>query len=94
MTRARVLVEAAVDGSRRAVEQQIIAAAELIERAQRGLADARRELRQALDARATLPGPQQGLCGTPAGYRRHQRNLEAPCWACMEARAWDKRRRR
>lgn len=86
MTRARALARAAVNGSGGAVEQQIISAARRIEQAHQELAEARRELRLALEARAALPGYKLGLCGTPAGYRRHQRNLEPSCWACLEAR--------
>lgn len=38
-------------------------------------------------------GRQPGRCGTPAGYRRHQRAKEHPCIACVEAWTWDASRR-
>lgn len=68
-------------------------AAFLVNAAHDQLAHAQRALYAALDKRAQHPGRQTGECGTPAGYRRHQRAEDAPCRACMEANNWDKRRR-
>lgn len=68
-------------------------AAFLVNAAHDQLAHARRTLFYALERRAAQPGRKTGECGTPAGYRRHQRAEQAPCWACTEANNWDKRRR-
>lgn len=68
-------------------------AAYLVNAAHDQLAHARRTLFGALEHRATRPGRKPGECGTPAGYRRHQRAEEAACWACTEANNWEKRRR-
>jgi hypothetical protein len=68
-------------------------AAFLVNAAHDQLTHAQRTLYRALDARARRPGRKPGECGTPAGYRRHQRAGEPPCPACMEGNNWDKRRR-
>jgi hypothetical protein len=68
-------------------------AAYLVNAAHDQLAHARRMLSAALEERASEPGRKAGECGTPAGYRRHQRAEESACWACVEANNWDKRRR-
>ena len=67
-------------------------AAFLVNAAHEQLAHAQRSLYSALDQRSKIPGRKPGECGTPAGYRRHQRAVETPCWACMEANNWAKRR--
>jgi hypothetical protein len=67
-------------------------AAFLVDAAHAQLAHAQRALYAALDARAKEPGRKHGECGTPAGYRRHQRSGTAPCFACMEGNNWAKRR--
>lgn len=68
-------------------------AAHLVNAAHAQLHHAQRHLYAALERRAERPGRQPGDHGTPAGYRRHQRAEEPPCWACMEAHNWDLRRR-
>lgn len=68
-------------------------AAFLVNAAHDQLTHARRALFAALDARARRSGRQPGECGTPAGYRRHQRAQDPPCFACVEANSWEKRRR-
>lgn len=68
-------------------------AAYLVNAAHAQLGHARRALFAALDARAKTPGRKPGECGTPAGYRRHQRARQVPCYACIEGRTWDERRR-
>lgn len=66
--------------------------ARLVNAAHAQLAHAQRCLYAALEERAALPGRKPGECGTPAGYRRHQRAEDAACWACVEANNWAKRR--
>ena len=68
-------------------------AAILVNAAHDQLSHARRSLFVALEHRAAQPGRKPGECGTPAGYRRHQRAQETACWACTEANNWEKRRR-
>lgn len=69
-------------------------AALLVALAHEQLAHARRRLYRALDARRAEGGRHEGVCGTPAGYRRHQRAHEPPCLVCVDAYSYDERRRR
>lgn len=64
-------------------------AALLVETAVAQLSSARRRLHRALEERARRGGRQPGMCGTPAGYRRHLRAQETPCVPCVEAHRWD-----
>lgn len=68
-------------------------AAFLVNAAHNQLAHAERSLYAALNKRAKTPGRKPGECGTPAGYRRHQRAEEIPCFACIAGKSWDERRR-
>jgi hypothetical protein len=69
-------------------------AAHLVNAAHSQLAHAQRCLYTCLEERAARPGRQPGECGTPAGYRRHVRDQEAACWACLEAHGWSQRRQK
>lgn len=69
-------------------------AAYLVNAAHAQLSHAQRALSAALQARAEQPGRKPGECGTAAGYRRHQRSGTVPCFACIEGKSWDERRRR
>lgn len=73
--------------------EQVTVAANRVNRAYEELWAARREHRVALKRRAES-GRQPGVCGTAAGYRRHQVEFEAPCWACLDAHSWYKTRRK
>lgn len=70
-------------------DRELALAALLVENANAQLAHARSRLHRALEQRARRPGRKQGVCGTPAGYRRHQRADEPACVACVEAHRWD-----
>lgn len=73
---------------------RVVAAADRIEYAHIQLLEARRQLRRALEARSKSGGRQPGVCGTPSGYRKHQRRNEAACMACTEAYTWYRRKSR
>lgn len=75
-------------------DKRLAAAAKWVNDTHDELAAARCELFASLEARRARPGRQAGQCGTPAGYRRHQRYREARCLACTEAWNWDQNRRR
>jgi hypothetical protein len=78
--------------SGRGTPAYVTAAAERMNRAHAELTMARRELRQVLEARALMAQRQPGYCGTPAGYKRHDRDNEVPCHACVEAKTWERQR--
>lgn len=69
-----------------------IAAQRVNDTAQRAQ-QAKRELRRLLEERQRLSKHNPGVCGTPAGYRRHVKDATAPCYACLEAKCWEKRGR-
>lgn len=69
-------------------------AAQLVALAHEQLAHARARLYRALDARRAEGGRHEGVCGTPAGYRRHQRAHDTPCAPCVDAKLWEDRRTR
>lgn len=71
----------------------VAAAAERVNRAHEELAAARKELRQALEARDALPGNQPTVCGSLAGARTHTKNGEPICYACADARAISDRKK-
>ena len=68
-------------------------AVEWVTEAYEELVAARVELYRVLRQRHETPGRKPGRCGTPAGYRRHQRADESPCIGCVEAWTWDYNRR-
>lgn len=81
-------------GGHAASDDDLELAAQLVALAHEQLAFARRRLYRALDARRAEGGRHEAVCGTPAGYRRHQRAHTAPCAPCMDAKLWEQRRTR
>lgn len=83
------------------VRKTVSAAARRLVEAQRALEAAglehraaHKELADALQARAALPGRQPWSCGTLAGYKRHRREKTQPCYACCAAVAMARRKNR
>lgn len=73
-------------------DKRLATAASWFNEAAEEMAAARAELRRSLEARHARPGRKIGQCGSPAGYRNHQRYGEVQCAACNEAWTWDRSR--
>lgn len=79
---------------REQIALEVMRAAVRYNEVQEELTRALRDLGRALERRREAHGYQIAVCGTPAGYRRHQRAAEPPCYACQAGMTWDKRRYR